>query len=262
MPKWLNVDHPKINIVNHKDFIPNKYLPTFNSVPIELNFHRIKGLADKFVYFNDDMFIIDKVKKSDFFKNGNPCDSLIFTVIPPSKDQFSKTLFNNMSIINKYFNKTKVIKNNIYKIFNIKYSKHLLRSFLALPWTELPGIYNPHLQVSYKKSTFNKIWGIESQVLSNACKEKFRNYDDINHFLLRYWRLMSGDFFPSKIKGKYFYVSKDISLIKKAIIKQKYKTICINDEKIDNSKFSDIKNDIHFSFNKILPIKSSFEIKS
>ena len=31
LPKWLNVDNPKLKIINHKDYIPSKYLPTFNS---------------------------------------------------------------------------------------------------------------------------------------------------------------------------------------------------------------------------------------
>ena len=64
LPKWLNTENPKLNIVKHKDFIPEKYLPTFNSHTIELNLHRIKGLAENFVYFNDDLFIVKKTKES------------------------------------------------------------------------------------------------------------------------------------------------------------------------------------------------------
>ncbi len=63
LPKWLNTNNPKLHIVNHKDFIPSKYLPIFNVNPIELNLHRIEGLAERFVYFNDDMFLLQPVKK-------------------------------------------------------------------------------------------------------------------------------------------------------------------------------------------------------
>ena len=59
LPKWLNTDCPKLNIVKHSDFIPSQYLPTFSSRSIELNIHRIHGLSDKFIYFNDDMFILN-----------------------------------------------------------------------------------------------------------------------------------------------------------------------------------------------------------
>ena len=37
LPKWLNVDNTRINIVKHSDYIPAEYLPTFSSHVIELN---------------------------------------------------------------------------------------------------------------------------------------------------------------------------------------------------------------------------------
>jgi len=56
-PSWLNTACPKLEMVDHTDFIPSCYLPTFNANTIELNFHRINGLSEHFVAFNDDMFI-------------------------------------------------------------------------------------------------------------------------------------------------------------------------------------------------------------
>lgn len=54
-PDWLNENHDKLVLVNHEDYIPHEYLPTFSSHTIELNFHRIKNLSEHFVYFNDDV---------------------------------------------------------------------------------------------------------------------------------------------------------------------------------------------------------------
>ena len=34
-PEWLDESNPKINLVNHKDYIPEEFLPTYNSVVIE-----------------------------------------------------------------------------------------------------------------------------------------------------------------------------------------------------------------------------------
>ena len=53
--------------MNHRDFIPAEYLPTFNSNTIELNIHRIEGLADRFVLFNDDTFLTRGCRPEDFF---------------------------------------------------------------------------------------------------------------------------------------------------------------------------------------------------
>ena len=57
-PDWLNLDHPKLKLVTHKEFMPNEYLPTYNSAAIELNLHRIEGLSENYLYFNDDMYLI------------------------------------------------------------------------------------------------------------------------------------------------------------------------------------------------------------
>jgi len=56
-PDWINPDCEKLVLVKHSDFIPQKYLPTFNSKTIELNLGRIDSLSEHFVYFNDDIFI-------------------------------------------------------------------------------------------------------------------------------------------------------------------------------------------------------------
>jgi hypothetical protein len=81
LPEWLNTGHPKLNIVKHEDYIPQKYLPTFNSRTIDLNFHRIKDLNEEYVYFNDDMCLINRIEKECFFKNGKPCDMAVSTTI-------------------------------------------------------------------------------------------------------------------------------------------------------------------------------------
>lgn len=56
----------------HTDFIPEEYLPCFNSCTIELFLHRIPGLDEKFVYFNDDIFLLEPCKEWDFFWKDSP----------------------------------------------------------------------------------------------------------------------------------------------------------------------------------------------
>uniref|UniRef100_A0A7S3VHJ2 Stealth protein CR2 conserved region 2 domain-containing protein n=1 Tax=Dunaliella tertiolecta TaxID=3047 RepID=A0A7S3VHJ2_DUNTE len=46
----------KISFVDHTDFIPAEYLPTFSAPAIEANLHRIPGLSENFIYQNDDFF--------------------------------------------------------------------------------------------------------------------------------------------------------------------------------------------------------------
>ncbi len=65
-PEWL-VSHDRITIVDHADILPSDALPTFNSHAIESALHRIDGLAEHFVYFNDDMFVGRSLRPEDFF---------------------------------------------------------------------------------------------------------------------------------------------------------------------------------------------------
>ena len=67
LPSWLNLNHPKLKIIRHEDFIPREFLPTFNSHTIENHLHLIPGLSEHFVYFNDDFYLLKATKATDFF---------------------------------------------------------------------------------------------------------------------------------------------------------------------------------------------------
>ncbi|KUO69544.1 MAG: Stealth CR1 domain-containing protein [Lutibacter sp.] len=67
-------EYPKVKIVDHKEIFKGfeSYAPTFNSVSIETMLYRIPNLAEHFIYFNDDVFLMRKIKVNDFFSNGFP----------------------------------------------------------------------------------------------------------------------------------------------------------------------------------------------
>lgn len=263
LPKWLNTEHPKLNIVKHSDYIPEKYLPTFSANPIELNLHRIKGLSDNFVYFNDDTFIISPVREEVFFKNGLPCDSAVLNVHCYSVDLiFHFCAFRAIGIINKYFNMKDVLKADPFKWFNLKYGKELLRTFALLPCPRFPGMWQPHLAHSFKKATFEKLWELEYAELDETCTHKFRHMLDYNQWLLREWQIASGEFIPRSAKtGKSLLLGDvdDIEHVCGYISKQKWKMICINDGNMTESEFEVNKEAIKNAFEKILPDKSEFE---
>jgi len=67
-PHWLNTTNPKVHLVTHAEIFPNKsHLPTFNSNAIEHHLHRIKGLSDKFLYLNDDVFLSNNISRDVLF---------------------------------------------------------------------------------------------------------------------------------------------------------------------------------------------------
>ncbi len=66
-PDWLDVDHPRIHLVDHRDLLPPEALPTFSSHAIETVLHRIAGLAEHFLYLNDDFLLGRPLRPESFF---------------------------------------------------------------------------------------------------------------------------------------------------------------------------------------------------
>ena len=64
-------EHHKIRFVDHREIFRGyeRLLPTFNSLAIETMLWRIDGLADRFLYFNDDCFLVNPVQATDFLTN-------------------------------------------------------------------------------------------------------------------------------------------------------------------------------------------------
>lgn len=67
VPAWLNLDHPKLRIVDHTEILPPGALPCFNSNVLEHGIFRIPGLSERFIYANDDMMLNRSVSPADFF---------------------------------------------------------------------------------------------------------------------------------------------------------------------------------------------------
>lgn len=261
LPKWLDTTNPKLTIVNHSDFIPKEYLPTFNSHTIELNLHRIKGLSEHFIYFNDDTFILNNLRPTDFFKKSLPCDTAVLNpIICVGNDHFSNVSANNMQIINNSFSKKDTIKNAVFKWYNLKYGINMIRTFCMVPWNKFPGFYNNHLPNAYLKSTFADVWRNQKEVLDNTCSCHLRdNFTNVNQWLIKYWQFASNKFMPRSYKiGKYYEISNNNNEIINVIVKQKYKMICLNDS-IKINDFEKAKREINNALEKVFPNKSTFE---
>ena len=262
-PKWLNIQHPKLNIIKHIDYIPEEYLPTFSSHPIELNFHRIPDLTEQFVYFNDDMFLTREVVPADFFRDQLPCDAFLEDVIC-SEDVdniFSHILLNDVAFINKHFCKSDVITRRRKQYFHIKYKSGLIKNIFFSNYKNFVSFYWNHLPSPLLKSTLKEVWDCDFRLLNRVCQNKFRDIHDVNQYIFRYWQYMTGKFHPIDIQtfGQGFSISNNNTCILDAIRSQKYKMICINDNGTDYN-YEAVKKELIAAFDSILSKRSSFEI--
>lgn len=261
-PKWLNLDAPKLNFVRHEDFIPKEFLPTFSVRPIELNLHRIEGLAEQFVYFNDDYFLLRPVKPERFFRNGLPCDMAVLDTLPMG-DSRGHMIMNDVNVVNSHFRKNAVLKAHPMKWFTPIYGPQLMRTLALLPFSVFPGFRNHHMPQAFLKSTFREVWEVEEPLLREVSSHRFRDITDINQYIFRFWQLMSGRFHPVNIvKDSCRYTLSDSDLNKlTAAIRTPKRDILVMTDSEEVSDFNGMVAQINAAFEAILPEKSSFEIR-
>ena len=259
-PEWLDENNPKINLVSHKDYIPAEFLPTYNSVVIERYLHKIPDLAEHFVYFNDDFYIINNISTERFFKNGVPCDIAVFQY-NPSWSQWYKRIKNNLRIINKHFDKKEVMARDHDKWFHKSYGSRARWNYLLKPYGKFITLRTPHNAQPYLKSTFEEVWTVAEKELTETSANRFRTVTDYTPELFRTWQICKGNFEPYNTYSdtKMFPLMIKPKQAIKAIYNQSYTLICLNDN-VHIRNYAQVMENIKNAFESILPEKSSFEL--
>ena len=264
-PEWLNLQNPKITIIDHKEIIPNELLPLFNSNAIEMFLWKIPNLSEHFLYACDDMFF-GKPVNSDFFfdENENP-----IVIIKGRKRKFNN-LDDNSPVNHRLFTiKTARTIKFAYKKLGIKYNltfKHAIEpirksymkeNFGILEENLLQTTITPFRDVNNIQRIimplFDNAKGRNSLVMNWRTSEKRIIYDyKKDTFLTRF--LNDFLWFFATVFGfvKYDCYDKQWNLIQN-IKKYKPTLFAIND-------FSDKKAAFNDEFiNQMFPNKSEFE---
>ena len=264
LPEWLNTECPKLHVVNHRDYIPKEYLPTFSSRPIELNLHRISGLSEHFVYFNDDMFLNGPVNPDFFFRKGKLCDFLRCYPVgfADTTDVYAHTTINSIVKVNYFHSYIKLFLRNPSKIINMKYGFVASMDNLMKLGNihHYVGLKDHHLPNAYCKKTFQNVWGAMPELMDRVSQNRFRTPFDVNQSICRYWQLASGQFYPvsPSSRGKYLSISYPFDYVEATLNDPKIKMVCINDTPYDVD-FEQVMARIVAVYEKKLPNKSSFE---
>lgn len=262
-----------MSYVDHKDFIPYEYLPTFNSHTIEHNFHRIINLSEHFVVFNDDMFINASITPEYYFKNRLPCDAPFEHVFTPrcyfpEIDGWGINIidFCNTQVVNAHFNRKEVTKANPkgwyggYLGWKYRLQAYLIRLFKR---TEFQHFYTPHNEKAFLKSVYEEAWSKEGEMLAKSCT-KFREEVSLNNYFFRYWQLASNKFYPVN----YIETRKVIQLeqnnlrvLEKEMFNINIKSLCLNDSsRCDYNSYQALKPQVIQLFERKFPQKCSFEV--
>lgn len=264
LPQFINVECPRLRIVKHSEYIPQKYLPTFNSNTIEMNVHRIPDLSENFILFSDDVFPLTYIPEEYYFIDDIVCDEAIENIITTTSfgavsNATRYAQVNNMFIINRHFKKREVQAANWDKWYCKDYGERLERTKACAYWYDFPGFYDPHMANALKKSTLTRLWELELDALDAGSKDRFRGAADVTQYLIRYWQLCTGEFVPRKTQGKVFFPNIDTYIeVVKTIEESKYQMISFN-ENCTKQEFEIMKADINAALEKRFPNKSCFE---
>jgi len=271
-PKWLDINHKKIVLVTHKElFFDSSHLPTFNSQAIEMNLANLKDLSEKFVYLNDDMIIIRKVSSRRFFRGNKPVDFLAHGWIPRNRvfrylrrvDEWVYAINNNLELINKTFDISKLEKKYLYDnsySFKDKISNFLMKNiYKKIIWLE-----HWHHPQPYLKQTLQEVYNRFKKEMMISSKNRFRAKSDLNPYLYRYWQLISGNFYPKKYNDALVANLSSLGVLEKLIKKietnPKIKFVCFNDDiNLQDDEYEKVKQRVKEYLESKLPEKASFE---
>ena len=258
LPAFLNVDHPKLHIVRHEDYIDKKYLPVFSGRPLEVSMHRIPGLSEQFVFFNDDMFLMRPVTPETFFRGGLPCDMAIEMPLYCKEPMRACAQANNLCAVNRHFNGRACRKKHFTKFYTPVYGARGMLNLMLAPWRTFSGFRDFHTPNAYLKSTFEAVWRAEPQILETTCSHRFRQLGDVTQALFKYWQFAEGNFVPVRKHCTEVLAGDVPDKVARGIAGGKYDYVCFNDSDAIED-LEKVKADTKKLFDTILGEKSSFE---
>lgn len=228
VPKWINRN--EVNVVLHKDIIPAEFLPTFNSNPIEMHLHRIEGLDEEYLYFNDDVFPMAKCEPEEFFKEGKCFLGMAHHLI-------------------------------VWDLFKqiCKNSDHLARRALGLK-PNLCFLRPQHICTPMFRSVCEELYGKVEQDI-RARITRIRSKENVTQYLFLDYAYLKGKLIDRRLSKKHFSVGvSSIESLTAFIKNPTRKLVCINDVHLPEERYIKLRKALLDAFEERFPQKSKYEI--
>ena len=227
VPDW--VDQEGLKIVLHSDIIPEAYLPTFNCNPIEMHLHRIEGLDEEYLYFNDDLYPLAPTRPEDFFRNGKG-------VLKFSKHYIVSGMYKHIC----------------------KNSDTLARKALGMP-KSLSFIRPQHTCTAMLKSQCEELYAkCEPVILKSLTRT--RTAENLNQYLFLDYQYFKGLMIDEKISNKHFSVALTTpEKLYDYIMNPSRNLMCVNDVNLSESRYEALREAMLNAFEHKFPSKSRFE---
>ena len=228
VPEWA--DRGNLRIVLHRDIIPERFLPVFNSTAIEMFLHRIPGLDEEFIYFNDDFFPMRDCRPEFFFHDGKAAAS------------FHRHLF----------------ASGMYKR-QCRNGDRLAREAAGLA-PSLLYLRPQHTCGALLRSVCEELEAREGKRIEESVSPVRKTYN-YNYYLFMDYAFHTGRTFSRKVSNRHF--STAVSSAAKVcgfIGSPDADFVCINDVNMPEDRFRLLRDRLLEAFDKAFPAKSRFEI--
>ena len=228
VPEWIN--RQEVNIVLHKDIIPAELLPTFNCNPIEMHLHNIEGLDEEYLYFNDDIFPLLPCKPTDFFRDGKG-------VIRMSRHLFVFDMF-------------KQICRNSNRV-----------AYEALGRRPSPLFLRPqHVCTPMLKSEVQAVYNAKREEIIGSMTTT-RSAKNLNQYLFLDYMYLKGKIINERLSKKHFSVGVvSANKLRKFIEQPTHKLTCVNDVRLSEERYTELRAALLEAFDRALPEKSKYEV--
>lgn len=271
VPSWLNVNAKKLQCHKHSDFFAKgSALPAFSARPIEMNLMNIPGLAEKFVYFNDDTVVMRPISPDRFFKGELPVDYLVLDIPRGGwlydkvrvKDPYAQTVKNSIRLLNKVYPLSKLRSKSPELFFDSSYTpSDKMRNRLLSLIGEYKWIKVNHNPQPFLLSNLKECEQLFPDEIAATRTHRFREYSDLNQYLFRDIALMSGRFYPHYFNDDFCMVLASVERYEKErhFIQGK-NFICLNDTQLLSSEeYPKLRDMVIADMEVAFPEKSSFE---
>lgn len=227
VPEWA--DRKNLHVVCHGDIIPQQFLPTFNSTTIELFLHRIEGLSERFVYFNDDFFPIAQMDETDFFDGDRAVIHFSHHLLAPG----------------------------MYKK-QCRASDRMARR-MADCGTGVGFVRPQHTCAPMLRSVNRGVYdGLEGALAERITP--LRKVYNVNQYLYSDYLYYTGRIVDRRLATKHcsmgVYTAAKIAQL---IVEPRTKVICINDVAMSEAKATEMRTSLQGAFARVFPRKSRFE---
>ena len=235
IPKWLNLDNPKLRIVLHKEFIPAELLPVFSTLIIETFYYRIKDLSNHFIVCNDDFYFLHPIEKEWFFKN--------------NRLQYGSTGVRPRNWCNGSNTWSKIVNNNTIFI-----EHNILHSIKGnyIHYSHLPDGRDKEYEIKFMNKYYADIYGAISV-------SKFRHPNNLIPSLLFIDSMKYENYSEKNIRTYAKSGYAELSRYTPWNNLKNMEMLCLNDTAASNNGFEQTQKQLIKFLNELLPEKCSFE---